>query len=50
MKFQEIGYWEQQYAIHNGLDDEQSTGYHGDGVAVGGIVGVGVGRCAIFFL
>ena len=54
MEFQEVGYWEEQYTIDDGLDDEQGAGYHGDGVAVGvgGIVGVsvGVGRCADFFL
>ena len=54
MEFQEIGYWEEQYAVDDGLDDEQSAGYHGDGVAVGAGcsvgVGLGLGRCANTFL
>ena len=50
MEFQQIGYWEEQYAVDDGLDNEQSAGYHVDGVAVGVGGIVGVGRCADFFL
>ena len=52
MEFQEVGYRQEQYAVDDGLDDEQSAGYHGVGVvaSVGICVGVGVGRCVVFFL